>query len=376
VSLAGDITLGATVRAIPILRSGVLARDTCRRGGPAEVAAVFARSFYLRAGEAFVCVGAPAIGSGPLTLIADIGGAVPLSDLGLRAGQRAEMSARHLAVGGAVRFDLGDSELWRAPGWPALAPGRLGEARDALARCAAVEAPVEGLARLALAAHDPVAEATPLGRTARKRIAGFESWLSAALGSSPSPRSCGERVGVRGSLHTVPTRGESPSPGAQARADLSPQAGRGEESIRGLIGLGPGLTPSGDDFLSGALALLDALGMQQVHARLAQAVIDAAALTSPLSACFLRAAAGGHIGEYLHRALASLITGEVDAAIAAVGRIGHSSGWDMLAGAATTLRVVVHELPITDGPAARLSLSGAAVLPPSPSSGRAGWGLS
>jgi hypothetical protein len=154
---------------------------------------------------------------------------------------------------------------------------------------------------------------------------------------------------VRGSLHTVPTRGESPSPGARARVDLSPQVGRGEESIRGLIGLGPGLTPSGDDFLSGALALLDALGMPQLHALLAQAVSDAAALTSPLSACLLRAAADRHIGEYLHRAVASLITGEVGAAIAAARRVGHSSGWDMLAGAATTLRTVVHKRPITDG---------------------------
>ena len=130
----------------------------------------------------------------------------------------------------------------------------------------------------------------------------------------------------------------SSSPGAQARADLSPQAGRGEGS--GLIGLGPGLTPSGDDFLSGALALLDALGIPQLHARLGHAVIDAAGLTSPLSACFLRAAADRHIGEYLHRAVASLVAGDVDAAIAAARRIGHSSGWDMLAGAATTLRIV------------------------------------
>ena len=54
---------------IPIRRSGVLAHEMCRRGGHAEVAVVFARSFYLRAGEMFVCVGGPEIGNGPLTLI-------------------------------------------------------------------------------------------------------------------------------------------------------------------------------------------------------------------------------------------------------------------------------------------------------------------
>jgi tRNA pseudouridine32 synthase/23S rRNA pseudouridine746 synthase len=31
------------------------------------------------------------------------------------------------------------------------------------------------------------------------------------------------------------TRGETPSPGAQARADLSPQAGRGESTLRGQM---------------------------------------------------------------------------------------------------------------------------------------------
>jgi acetyl-CoA acetyltransferase len=37
----------------------------------------------------------------------------------------------------------------------------------------------------------------------------------------------GERVRVRGSLHKDRTRGGPPSPAAQARGDLSPQAGRG-----------------------------------------------------------------------------------------------------------------------------------------------------
>src|SRR5260221_13559687 len=49
-----------------------------------------------------------------------------------------------------------------------------------------------------------------------------------------------ERVGVRGPH--AQTRGEAPSPGAKERADLSPQAGRGEAARQQLnlapIGLG------------------------------------------------------------------------------------------------------------------------------------------
>jgi len=81
--------------------------------------------------------------------------------------------------------------------------------------------------------------------------------------------------------------------------------------------------------------------MRKIRAALAQAITALApALTSPLSACFLKAAADGHIGEHLHRAVAALIVGEIDTAIAAARRIGRSSGWDMLTGAATALRML------------------------------------
>jgi hypothetical protein len=56
---------------VPILRSGILAREFCQHDARAEIAAVFDRSFCLRAGDTFICVGAPVIGNGPLTLIAN-----------------------------------------------------------------------------------------------------------------------------------------------------------------------------------------------------------------------------------------------------------------------------------------------------------------
>ncbi len=130
------------------------------------------------------------------------------------------------------------------------------------------------------------------------------------------------------------------------------------EAVQGLIGLGPGLTPSGDDFLVGALALLDAIGERDAHAALARAIIDALpGLTTPLSACFLRAAAAGHVGEALHRAVSSVITGDVDAAVAAAGKIGHSSGWDMMAGITTTLRIAAAARLETPSPAHAFAFS-------------------
>jgi peptide/nickel transport system ATP-binding protein len=52
--------------------------------------------------------------------------------------------------------------------------------------------------------------------------------------SSPSPRKRGEGSG-EGAYPQAQTRGEAPSPGAQRRADLSPQAGRGKPSTPLLI---------------------------------------------------------------------------------------------------------------------------------------------
>jgi hypothetical protein len=105
----------------------------------------------------------------------------------------------------------------------------------------------------------------------------------------------------------------------------------------GLIGLGPGLTPSGDDFLSGALATLDALGEHEAHAALARTVEESLSSTSALSAALLQAAASRHVGEHLHRMVSSVLTGDIDTVLAIAGNVGDSSGWDMLAGITSTL---------------------------------------
>ena len=110
--------------------------------------------------------------------------------------------------------------------------------------------------------------------------------------------------------------------------------------------MGHGLTPSGDDVLVGALALLDALGERRAHARLAGAVgLVPPGLTSPLSHCFLRVAAAGFVGEAMHEAAASIVRGDADGAVAAVAGIGHGSGWDMMAGMLTALDAVTPQTP-------------------------------
>jgi hypothetical protein len=341
-------------RIVPILRSGVLAREVCRRGGRGAVAAVFARSLYLRIGDAFVCIGEAAIGNGPSTLII----AAPPARPGVRQGQSVLLAQQRIAIGD-LRFDLDGCETWRPPAWPAVSsPARLLETCATLARRAATDSPADGLAHAIYGAGE-----TPLARLARPRVLRFETWLSHTISSAHGAYDDTRTEPLAPTLPPVGgeggrARSARPGGGTISCSEFAspptpdpspPRCARGEGNlsacVSALVGLGPGLTPSGDDFLIGALAALDAVGQTKTHAALGEAVAAAApARTSPLSASFLRAAAAGYAGENLHALVAAVVGGHLDAAAAAAGRIGHTSGWDTLAGAVLALRVVAKEM--------------------------------
>jgi hypothetical protein len=105
------------------------------------------------------------------------------------------------------------------------------------------------------------------------------------------------------------------------------------QEAEGLIGLGPGLTPSGDDYFGGVLVALNAIGRatqaqslwRWLEPRLAER-------TSAISAAHLAAAAAGQGHEALHEVL----NGSRD--YAKLDAVGHCSGWDALAGAVAVLK--------------------------------------
>jgi hypothetical protein len=108
-----------------------------------------------------------------------------------------------------------------------------------------------------------------------------------------------------------------------------------------LIGLGPGLTPSGDDYLGGVMVALHALGRGAQSAGLWRWLEPRLAeRTSAISAAYLAAAAAGEAHEALHACLEELFkpTGAWDVALAQLGAVDHGSGWDGLAGALAVLR--------------------------------------
>ena len=107
------------------------------------------------------------------------------------------------------------------------------------------------------------------------------------------------------------------------------------------MGLGPGLTPAGDDVLAGALATLPAFGAQRLAEALARQVRFRMPATTVLSAALLdRACAGEAVPELtgLLRACAGSGAPRVADAVAALGRVGHTSGTALGHGALAALR--------------------------------------
>lgn len=111
------------------------------------------------------------------------------------------------------------------------------------------------------------------------------------------------------------------------------------EQINDLVGLGPGLTPSGDDFLGGAIIAAHALNRPDIAAALF-AALDLSR-TSRISAAHLSAAGEGAASAPLHDLLNDVLCGIVDGLplrLSGLRRMGQSSGWDAFAGCSTALQ--------------------------------------
>ncbi|OFW66933.1 MAG: hypothetical protein A2Z12_01195 [Actinobacteria bacterium RBG_16_68_21] len=123
------------------------------------------------------------------------------------------------------------------------------------------------------------------------------------------------------------------------------------------MGLGEGLTPSGDDYVGGVLfglAMLQEAGtpLTWCSSEVLTSFIQASqARTNRISAALLGDHATGHAAETLHRfAVAFLMGLPGQAAYRAADdliQMGHSTGWDLLTGAWTAMALVPRWAPPT-----------------------------
>ena len=138
----------------------------------------------------------------------------------------------------------------------------------------------------------------------------------------------------------TPSRSTAPPTPCAAMADACARDDRGRAAAAAapLLGLGPGLTPSGDDFVGGALFARRVLRRRPSRrgAAAASLVERARSRTHPD-----QRGAARRSGRRARATRPSTIsstrwpTARADEpwrAVARLGRLGHSSGWDMLTG--------------------------------------------
>ena len=120
-----------------------------------------------------------------------------------------------------------------------------------------------------------------------------------------------------------------------AEAFTARDAGAFARAACGLLGLGEGLTPAGDDYLVGALAVTwrFAQAWRVEHAEI-EAVVGqrAATATTAIAGEFVTHALAGHFAESLRDLLTAESPGAVAGAAAQLRGFGATSGGDTLAG--------------------------------------------
>ncbi|GHE12815.1 DUF2877 domain-containing protein [Klenkia taihuensis] len=122
--------------------------------------------------------------------------------------------------------------------------------------------------------------------------------------------------------------------GAVRRADLDAAL----RTATRLVGLGPGLTPAGDDVLAGTVAGLVLMGHPAAERFGAGVHALAAGRTTELSRALLKHAAAGRVsGEFAAVVRALIGQGDLDAALATLLATGSTSGRAMALGLSTAI---------------------------------------
>lgn len=245
---------------------------------------------------------------------------VPSGLNAIQEGMEVTFVAGCLHIGEALAIQISGVPVWE-PQMPmperALPPDEIREAALRVFRRVAVEAPSDGLGQMIVdLVSDPAFGERRSLESSSSLVSASKSVVAAAVQSRGSDRVFTDML----------------------------------YAARSLIGLGPGLTPSGDDFVGGllfAVRSMESVAPESSLWRQAD-VLDLLALarkrTNRVSYALLTDYAQCRGPAPLHDLAKFLITGENDAAtMDAIGelvQIGHTSGWDILAGFCTGILAV------------------------------------
>lgn len=189
----------------------------------------------------------------------------------------------------------------------------------------------------------PATAACNPGRALRRRVG-----TARALAGAAAPRGGFAPLLGDGRIDGDFAAAARPRVAALAAAVQNSQVATAAEAASSLIGLGPGLTPSGDDLLVGLLAGLEAAGYPLRSALATSIARHARDRTTRIGAAVLANAARGQFAERLHDVIVAVArpdAGGLPRAIERAMAYGATSGADTLVGLFTALDAASAALP-------------------------------
>jgi len=246
------------------------------------------------------------MGAGPLNVLYRFPLQINWLDSGLTDNAAIAFDGRMLQVADRFVFDLFGAQSWRPP---------------AVCHCRHPEALSGGLAQI---------EKLAPGRAPQDSL----GYLIAGLiekpevkNTQPPATTAFQRACLNGAVYLKSWLGQR----LNGPVDRRPPA-----EIKSLLGLGPGLTPSGDDLLGGYFIALHSLGLGDIARELWDWLRPAAQQrTNKISFAHLAWAARGFGAAPIHMMIRALFSNSVAGlpdCLRALDRIGHTSGWDAAAG--------------------------------------------
>jgi len=292
------------VRAISI---GPATSEALRGGVSGEVHSIFERAFNILIGGELVGVARSGVSRSPINLVTDIPTSESMPSLGVRKGMQVQKVGGLLLIGDVLEISLEGAELWqpKTRAERCLGPELIKRNLELAKRLAANKSGREGLGQLLPNVEEIVSGIVP-------HVSYSNQVIEVALP---------HLVNLVKSVRAGDVRGV-------------------EESAQKLVGLGPGLSPSADDALSGFTASLWWVshslnrGINSVKG-INETIVSCSGTTTLLSQQLLRHAAKGETNERVGGLLEAILAGttsDVEKGVEEVLQIGETSGIDIMVG--------------------------------------------
>ncbi|KXA93683.1 hypothetical protein AKJ38_01825 [candidate division MSBL1 archaeon SCGC-AAA259I14] len=293
-------------RRINAISIGSPISDVLKEEARGRVHSVFDRTFNLLIDDRLVGIARKDVYPGPSNVIVDVPPTEDMPALGVEKDMKTHVNDNLLSVGRILEFSLNDAKFWR----PKTRVENhvdleiLGKNLELAKRLLSAKAGEEGLEQLSLYideirhGNEPYGELNKVTGKAGPRLTD----LVRSIKSS-------DLIGI----------------------------GRNAEK---LIGLGPGLTPSGDDLLTGLMIALRWMagsvnGNFEIVRKINETIIDAADSTTLISEQQLIHASRGETNALIQELIEAIFIGsstDVEVGVERVSKIGETSGADIMVG--------------------------------------------